>query len=147
MACPKTPGCTDYSPNHDNKLKKLSKYAPLNEKRWKEKELFNKPVPLNKVHSYGVDQSNKPFSSSNSGTMGRAKRWDGDRPMSSGASSASRSRNSISPNRTMLITNNLRLTKQSELDPHSFSNDNLSENLQGPPSRPGTEVGKRRLRK
>lgn len=108
MACPKTPGCTDYSPNHDNKLRNLSKYAPQNEKRWKEKELFNKPVPLNKVHSYGNDQSNRPFSSSNSGTMGRATRWKGERPMSSGASSASRSRNSISPNRTMIMSNTLR---------------------------------------
>ena len=62
MAGPKTPGCTDYSPNHDNKLKKLAKYAALNEKRWKDNELFNKPVAINKVHSYGTDQSNRPFS-------------------------------------------------------------------------------------
>jgi hypothetical protein len=107
MAHTRTPGCTDYSPDHDKKLKKLSKYAVQNAKRWKAGEAFNKPIPDNKVHSYGDNQSSRAFSKSNHGTIGKAKRFNGDRPLSSGASSGGRS--SISPNRTF-VSNTLRST-------------------------------------
>ena len=67
-----TPGCTDYTPRHEQFLKQQPQFAPQNAKRFTEhrdKEEFS-----NRPHVY-EDPNQRTFRRSNSGSFTRAKRF------------------------------------------------------------------------
>ncbi len=67
-----TPGCTDYTPRHEQLLKQEPGYAPQRATRFYEssgKETFQ-----NRPHVY-EDPNQRTFRRSNSGTFTRAKRF------------------------------------------------------------------------
>jgi len=67
-----TPGCTDYSPNHQSILKKEPGYAVQNATRFYEPK--EKHVLTNRPHVY-EDPNRRTFRRSNSGSFNRAARF------------------------------------------------------------------------